>query len=207
MQSILDLFDVAHLDSTREWLLNAAMRQRSPIVDVLQCGTLVCAVTQSGLAALFQSSRFVCYLNARVGECIRSVVFDSARASLIISSTLAESKLASLAVRRVHLQTGLVEPLFDSESLAHPGFVQFGEQFIITRCGTRKTFRVWRADSCALMCEFEAEGEVAELKLYESVALLVHERNSAGQLPLSVVELSTGRVIRKWKHPLHRVRL
>ncbi|XP_006486109.3 uncharacterized protein LOC102621895 [Citrus sinensis] len=111
------------------------MKKRSKVIEIVAAQDIVFALAQSGVCAAYsrETNRRICFLNATADEVVRSLFFNKYNDSLIIVSVYASDNFSSLKCRSTRIECikrGIADagfPLFESESLKWPGFVEFDD--------------------------------------------------------------------------------
>lgn len=112
------------------------LKRRSDITEMILADGLLLALTQTGVCVAFarhQGMRRLCYLNIAEDEIIRSLFHNKANRTIITVSVFRSDNYTSLKCRSTSIdsieqgrpQDG--RPVFDSESLRYPGFIEFDE--------------------------------------------------------------------------------
>ncbi|KAF9586814.1 hypothetical protein IFM89_039966 [Coptis chinensis] len=111
------------------------LKKRSKIVEIVAAHDLIFALAQSGVCAAFsrETNKRICFLNVSSDEVIRSLFYNKNNDSLITVSVYASDNFSSLKCRTTRTeyirrgQPDAAFPLFESESLKWPGFVEFDD--------------------------------------------------------------------------------
>ncbi|GAU45988.1 hypothetical protein TSUD_187310 [Trifolium subterraneum] len=111
------------------------LMKRTKVVEIVAAKNIVFALAHSGLCAAFsrETNERICFLNVCPDEVIRSLFYNKNNDSLITVSVYATENFSSLKcrstrieyIRRAKPDAGF--PLFQSESLKWPGFVEFDD--------------------------------------------------------------------------------
>ncbi|XP_020977297.1 uncharacterized protein LOC107639754 isoform X3 [Arachis ipaensis] len=159
--------------------------KRSKLVEIVAAKNLVFALCHSGLCAAFSrdTNERVCFLNVSPDEVIRSLFYNKNNDSLITVSVYASENFSSLKCRSTgieYIRRGRPDdgfPLFESESLKWPGFVEFDD----------------------------VNGKVLTYSAQDSpgIMLLIFNRSS-GHIPLQILSIEDGTVLKSFNHLLHR---
>uniref|UniRef100_A0ACD6AJP3 Uncharacterized protein n=1 Tax=Avena sativa TaxID=4498 RepID=A0ACD6AJP3_AVESA len=131
MQEEFDTYDHdAHLFVKLQILKN-----RSKIIEIVAAKDIIFALAHSGLCAAFSrvTNKRLSLLNLCPDEVIRSLFYNKNNDSLITVSVYASDHFSTLKcrttpmeyIRRNQLDAGF--PLFETESLKWPGFVEFDD--------------------------------------------------------------------------------
>ncbi|RLN31238.1 hypothetical protein C2845_PM05G17150 [Panicum miliaceum] len=109
------------------------LTRRSKIIEIVTAKDIIFALSQSGLCSAFDrvTNKRIAFFNLSPDEVIRSMLYNKYNDSLITVSIYSSDSYGSLKcratpieyVRRNELDAGF--PIFESESLKWPGFVEF----------------------------------------------------------------------------------
>ncbi|XP_058079986.1 uncharacterized protein LOC131228162 isoform X2 [Magnolia sinica] len=161
------------------------LNKRSKIIEIVAAKDVIFALAQSGLCAAFSrtTNKRICFLNISSDEVIRSLFYNKNNDSLITVSVYASDSFSSLKcrttpieyIRRNQLDAGF--PLFESESLKWPGFVEFDD----------------------------VNGKVLTYSAQDGpgIMLLICYR-APGYVPLKILSIENGTVLKSFHHLLHR---
>lgn len=209
LQATLDTHDLEALTSKIPWL-----RVRSKIVEIVSFNDLILALTHNGVCAAFDRfhRKRVCFLNITDDEVIRSLFLNKANETLITVSVFRKDDFSSLHcrstpladVRRGYLKSGV--PIFESESLRWPGFVEFDDVNgkILTFSAEDNKYKIWDLKSYALLYTI-LDDNIQEIKISPGVVLLIYNRQES-HVPIRILNVETGRKIKEVNHLLHRKR-
>ena len=125
-------FDHAHdtHDPDAGSLQLSFLRRRSKVVEIVCAGDIVFALTLSGVCAAFCGRKRLAFTNMTPDEVIRSLFHNKVSNSLITVSVYRADNFSSLKCRNTpleYIRRGRPEsgfPIFTSESLKWPGFVE-----------------------------------------------------------------------------------
>ncbi|KAI5419628.1 hypothetical protein KIW84_043696 [Lathyrus oleraceus] len=111
------------------------LMKRTKVVEIVAAKNVVFSLAHSGLCAAFsrETNERICFMNVSPDEVIRSLFYNKNNESLITVSVYASENFSSLKcrstrieyIRRAEPDAGF--PLFQSESLKWPGFVEFDD--------------------------------------------------------------------------------
>ena len=212
--SSFDLFcelDTWDADMTKN-LEPAFLRERSRVVEIVGTQGLIFTLTSCGLCVAFdiEKKARICLLNITSGEVVRSLFFNKANNHLITVSVYREDKFSSLKCRTTHLDSirrGQPEhgvPLFATESLHWPGFVEFDDvnQKILTFSATNRVFKIWDMINYRPLYALN-DPNISEIKISPGIMLLIYNRQSSS-IPLRILSIEDGTVLKSFTHMLHR---
>jgi hypothetical protein len=111
------------------------LMKRSEIIEIVGASDIIFALSQSGVCAAFSrvSNQRICFLNGRPDEVIRSLFYNKNNDSLITVSVYGSENFSALRCRTTrieYIRRGKPDagfPLFETESLKWPGFVEFDD--------------------------------------------------------------------------------
>jgi len=191
--------------------------RRTCVLELVVAGGLIFGLADSGICCGFDmdSGRRVVTLNASSQEVIRSLFHNKSNSTLIIVSVWAADEYSSLRCRACSLEdlasgsAGRSDKLFESESLKHPGFVEFDDvnQKVLTFCSLRARYKVWSMlDPKRVMFDL-ADRDIEEIKISPGIMLLVLKRGGGdlgAHQPLRILSIETGEVLRDFKQLVKR---
>ncbi|CAL9110998.1 unnamed protein product [Musa textilis] len=188
------------------------LKKRSKIIEIVSVKDVIFAVAQSGLCAAFSrtTNKRMCFLNISPDEVIRSIFYNKNDESLITVSVYASDNFSSLkcrttpieCIRRNQLDAGC--PLFETESLKWPGFVEFSDMNckILIFSDQDGTYKVFDQKNYSLLYSI-CDKDIQDIKTSPSMMLLVYHR-TASHLPLKILSIEDGKVLKSFNHLLHR---
>eukprot|EP00697_Spironema_sp_BW2_P013812 gnl/Spiro4/4081_TR2035_c0_g1_i1.p1 gnl/Spiro4/4081_TR2035_c0_g1~~gnl/Spiro4/4081_TR2035_c0_g1_i1.p1 ORF type:complete len:429 (+),score=135.12 gnl/Spiro4/4081_TR2035_c0_g1_i1:59-1345(+) len=190
------------------------MRRRSKVVELVATGSLVFALTQAGVCAAFDraTNRRLCFLSARDDEVIRSLFINKLTHAVITVSVYKRDGYSSLHCRSTplldvrHGNGANGVSLFPGESLSWPGFVEFDEvnSKVVTYSATHTEYKIWDMRTSKL--QFRVDGAlVQEIKTCAGLMLLIGRRKT-GYVPLTVLNIENGQVLRTFRQILNRTK-
>ncbi|XP_073356145.1 uncharacterized protein [Aegilops tauschii subsp. strangulata] len=181
LQEEFDTYDHdAHLFVKLQFL-----KKRSKIIEIVAAKDIIFALAHSGLCAAFSrvTNKRLSFLNLSPDEVIRSLFYNKNNDSLITVSVYASDHFSTLKcrttpieyIRRDQLDAGF--PLFESESLKWPGFVEFDD----------------------------VNGKVLTYSAQDGpgIMLLIYDRTPS-YVPLKILSIEDGKPLKLFKHLLHR---
>ncbi|KAF7057620.1 hypothetical protein CFC21_064843 [Triticum aestivum] len=181
LQEEFDTYDHdAHLFVKLQFL-----KKRSKIIEIVAAKDIIFALAHSGLCAAFSrvTNKRLSFLNLSPDEVIRSLFYNKNNDSLITVSVYASDHFSTLKcrttpieyIRRDQLDAGF--PLFESESLKWPGFVEFDD----------------------------VNGKVLTYSAQDGpgIMLLIYDRTPS-YVPLRILSIEDGKPLKLFKHLLHR---
>lgn len=190
------------------------LRKRAKVVEIVSHENLIFALTHTGVCAAFDRNlgKRICFINVTGDEVIRSLFLNKMNASLITVSVFRDDGFSSLKCRSIPLegiQQGKVDEscsLFESETLRWPGFVEFDDvnSKILTFSVDNKTYKVWTLASYKHLYTIN-DDRIQEIKISPGAMLLIQTR-SESYVPLRIVDIETGTVLKSFNHLLHRNR-
>ncbi|XVF84125.1 hypothetical protein PTKIN_Ptkin17bG0000800 [Pterospermum kingtungense] len=161
------------------------LMKRTKIIEIVAAHDIVFALAHSGVCAAFnrEKNKRICFVNVSPDEVIRSLFYNKNNDSLITVSVYASDNFSSLKCRSTkieYIRRGKPDAgfaLFESESLKWPGFVEFDD----------------------------VNGKVLTYSAQDSpgIMLLIFSRSS-GHIPLKILSIEDGTVLKTFNHLLHR---
>mmetsp|Transcript_71884 Transcript_71884/g.119662 ORF Transcript_71884/g.119662 Transcript_71884/m.119662 type:complete len:439 (-) Transcript_71884:187-1503(-) len=188
------------------------LRRRSKVVELVSSGDVVFALTLSGVCAAFCGQQRIAFMNTTPDEVIRSLFFNKANSSLITVSVYRADNFSSLKCRTTpleYIRRGQPDggfPLFESESLKWPGFVEFDDVNgkILTYSAQDKAYCVWDMTNYEELYRLP-DDDITEIKISPGILLLIHNRQG-GYVPLKILSIEDGTLLRSFNHLLHRTK-
>ncbi|KAL9421893.1 hypothetical protein AB3S75_034211 [Citrus x aurantiifolia] len=188
------------------------MKKRSKVTEIVAAHDIVFALAQSGVCAAYsrETNRRICFLNVTADEVVRSLFFNKYNDSLIIVSVYASDNFNSLKCRSTRIECikrGIADagfPLFESESLKWPGFVEFDDVNgkIVTYSAEDSTYKVFDMKSYTMLYSI-SDKNVQEFKTGPGVLLLIFTR-TGDHVPLKILSIEDGSVLKSFNHIIHR---
>ncbi|XP_072989523.1 uncharacterized protein [Typha latifolia] len=188
------------------------LKKRSKIIEIVAAKDVIFALAQSGLCAAFSrtTNRRICFLNISPDEVIRSLFYNKNNDSLITVSVYASDHFSSLKcrttpieyIRRNQLNAGY--PLFETESLKWPGFVEFDDvnAKVLTYSAQDGIYKVFDLKNYSFLYSI-SDKNVHEIKISPGIMLLIFDR-TPGYVPLKILSIEDGTVLKSFNHLLHR---
>ncbi|KAF6146715.1 hypothetical protein GIB67_009001 [Kingdonia uniflora] len=188
------------------------LKNRSKIIEIVAAKDIIFALAHSGLCAAFSrtTNKRICIMNIIPDEVIRSLFYNKNNESLITVSVYASDNFSSLKcrttpieyIRRNHLDAGF--PLFESESLKWPGFVEFDDVNgkILTYSAQDGVYKVYDLKNYIYLYSI-SDKNIQEIKISPGIMLLIFQR-TPGYVPLTILSIEDGSVLKSFSHLLHR---
>ncbi|KAL6841429.1 hypothetical protein ACP4OV_028947 [Aristida adscensionis] len=188
------------------------LRKRSKIIEIVAAHDIVFALSQSGVCAAFnrETNKRICFLNGSPDEVIRSLFYNKNNESLITVSVYGSENFSALRCRTTRIeyirrgQPDAGFPLFESESLKWPGFVEFDDVNgkVLTYSAQDSTYKVFDLKNYTLLYSV-SDKNVQEIKISPGIMLLIYTRTSSS-VPLKILSIEDGTVLKSFSHLLHR---
>ncbi|KAL2570090.1 hypothetical protein AAZV13_18G166500 [Glycine max] len=188
------------------------LMKRTKVVEIVAAKNVVFALYHSGLCAAFsrETDERICFLNVCPDEIIRSLFYNKNNDSLITVSVYASENFSSLKCRSTkieYLRRGKPDagfPLFQSESLKWPGFVEFDDVNgkVLTYSAQDCIYKVFDLKNYTMLYSI-LDRNVQEIKISPGIMLLIYNRTS-GHIPLKIISIEDGTVLKVFNHLLHR---
>lgn len=189
-------------------------KRRSKVIEIVSSKDLVFSLTSSGVCAAFSRDlgRRVCFMNVAPDEVIRSLFLNKTNDSLITVSVYRKDEYSSLHCRSTpiaHIRKGFLKsgfPIFESESLRWPGFVEFDDVNgkILTFSAENKKYKVWDLKTYKHLYTVKYDG-IHEIKISPGIMLLIFHRQDS-HVPIRVINVETGELLKEIKHMMQRKR-
>ncbi|KAL3837835.1 hypothetical protein ACJIZ3_022426 [Penstemon smallii] len=185
---------------------------RSKIIEIVAARDIVFALAQSGVCAAFsrETNQRICFLNVCSDEVIRSLFYNKNNDSLITVSVYYSDSYSSLKcrttkieyIRRCQPDAGF--PLFESESLKWPGFVEFDDVNgkVLTYSAHDCIYKVFDLKNYTMLYSI-SDKNVQEIKISPGIMLLIYTKTQGG-VPLKILSIEDGTVLKAFNHLLHR---
>ncbi|KAK1434587.1 hypothetical protein QVD17_00334 [Tagetes erecta] len=188
------------------------LMRRASVIEIVVVHDIVFALASSGVCAAFSrgTNRLICFLNIYPDEVIRSLFYNKNNDSLITVSVYASDNFSSLKCRSIrieYIQRGKPDegfPLFETESLKWPGFVEFDDvnEKVLTHSAQDSIYKVFDLKNYTLLYSI-ADREVEEIKISPGIMLLIFSR-AQSHVPLKILSIEDGTVLKDFNHLLHR---
>ncbi|XP_020522504.1 uncharacterized protein LOC18433709 isoform X2 [Amborella trichopoda] len=201
-----------HDPKVQFFLILQFLKKRSKIIEIVAAKDVIFALAQSGLCAAFSrtTNERICFLNISPDEVIRSLFYNKNNESLITVSVYASDCFSSLKcrttpieyIRRNQLDAGFA--LFETESLKWPGFVEFDDVNgkVLTYSAQDGIYKVFDLKNYSFLYSI-SDRNVQEIKISPGIMLLIYNR-SASHVPLKIISIEDGTVLKSFHHLLHR---
>ncbi|WJX82385.1 hypothetical protein P8452_65153 [Trifolium repens] len=188
------------------------LMKRTKVVEIVAAKNIVFALAHSGLCAAFsrETNERICFMNVCPDEVIRSLFYNKNNDSLITVSVYATENFSSLKcrstrieyIRRAKPDAGF--PLFQSESLKWPGFVEFDDvnAKVLTYSAQDSIYKVFDLKNYTMLYSI-SDRNVQEIKISPGIMLLIFNR-ATGHIPLKIISIEDGTVLKAFNHLLHR---
>uniref|UniRef100_A0A0D9YZ98 Transducin/WD40 repeat-like superfamily protein n=1 Tax=Oryza glumipatula TaxID=40148 RepID=A0A0D9YZ98_9ORYZ len=164
------------------------------------------------LLMLAATNKRICYLNISPDEVIRSLFYNKNNESLITVSVYESDRFSSLKcrttpieyIRRGQLNDGF--PLFETESLKYPGFVEFDDVNgkVLTFSAQDSTYKVFDLKNYNFLYSI-CDKNIQEIKISPGIMLVIYQK-SANHVPLKILSIEDGTPLKTFTQLLHRSR-
>ncbi|CAH1433216.1 unnamed protein product [Lactuca virosa] len=188
------------------------LMKRAKVIEIVVVHDIVFALASSGVCAAFSrdTNKRICFLNIYPDEVIRSLFYNKNNDSLITVSVYASDNFSSLKCRSIrieYIQRGKPDegfPLFETESLKWPGFVEFDDvnEKVLTYSAQDSIYKVFDLKNYTLLYSI-ADKHVEEIKISPGIMLLIFSRGQS-HVPLKILSIEDGTVLKDFNHLLHR---
>jgi WD40 repeat protein len=166
------------------------------------------AWTRSRAAAVTHER--LCFVNQSPDEVIRSLFYNKLNESLVTVSVFREDNFSSLKCRSTRLEYMRRAkpdggyPLFESESLCWPGFVEFDDVNgkVLTYSAQDKAYKIWDLHNYRPLYTIE-DADIHEIKISPGIMLVIyHKKPDQNSIPLFIRSIETGEILKKFSHIL-----
>ncbi|KAI3781417.1 hypothetical protein L2E82_11431 [Cichorium intybus] len=188
------------------------LMKRAKVIEIVVVHDIVFSLASSGVCAAFSrdTNKRICFLNIYPDEVIRSLFYNKNNDSLITVSVYASDNFSSLKCRSIrieYIQRGKPDegfPLFETESLKWPGFVEFDDvnEKVLTYSAQDSIYKVFDLKNYTLLYSI-ADKHVEEIKISPGIMLLIFNRGQS-HVPLKILSIEDGTVLKDFNHLLHR---
>lgn len=209
--NVRQMFNTYDARDSERWKLSF-LRKRSKVVEIVGAQGMIFALAHSGVCAAFsrETNKRLCYLNTKDDEVVRSLFYNKNNNTLITVSVYANDNFSSLKcrstplefIRRGKPQEGGM-PLFQEESLQWPGFVEFDDVNgkVLTYNAKEHIYKVFDLKNYNLLYKISDE-TVGEIKVSPGILLLIHEYEDKDHVPLKILNVENGQVLKEFKFKL-----
>ncbi|OMP07007.1 hypothetical protein COLO4_07711 [Corchorus olitorius] len=188
------------------------LMKRTKIIEIVAARDIVLALAHSGVCTAFnrEINKRICLVNVSPDEVIRSLFYNKNNDSLITVSVYASDNFSTLKCRSTkieYIRRGKPDagfPLFESECLKWPGFVEFDDVNgkVLTYSAQDSIYKVFDLKNYSMLYSI-SDKHVHEIKISPGIMLLIFNRAS-GHIPLKILSIEDGTVLKTFKHLLHR---
>ncbi|KAM0912162.1 hypothetical protein ACQ4PT_012876 [Festuca glaucescens] len=187
---------------------------RRKIIEIVAASDLIFVLAESGLCGAFsrRTNKHICHLNISPDEVIRSLFYNKNNDSLITVSMYESERFVSLKcrttpieyIRRGQLHDGF--PLFESESLKYPGFVEFDDVNgkVLTFSAHDSTYKVFDLKNYKFLYSI-CDKDIQEIKISPGIMLVIYQK-ATNHVPLMIVSIEDGKPLKTFTQLLHRNR-
>jgi len=151
-------------------------------------------------------------LNISPDEVIRSLFYNKNNESLITVSVYESDRFSSLKcrttpieyIRRGQLNDGF--PLFETESLKYPGFVEFDDVNgkVLTFSAQDSTYKVFDLKNYNFLYSI-CDKNIQEIKISPGIMLVIYQKTNC-HVPLTILSIEDGTPLKTFSQLLHRNR-
>nr|TKW41900.1 hypothetical protein SEVIR_1G348400v2 [Setaria viridis] len=184
---------------------------RTKIIEIVAAKDVIFALAQSGLCAAFNrtTNKRICYLNISPDEVIRSLFYNKNNDSLITVSVYESDRFSSLKCRTTPIERGQLNdgfPLFETESLKYPGFVEFDDVNgkVLTFSAQDSTYKVFDLKNYNFLYSI-CDKNIQEIKISPGIMLVIYQKTNC-HVPLTILSIEDGSPLKTFSQLLHRNR-
>ncbi|XP_060203181.1 uncharacterized protein LOC132631586 [Lycium barbarum] len=181
---------------------------RAKVVEIVAARDIVFALAHSGVCAAFsrETNERICFLNLSPDEVIRSLFYNKNNGSLITVSVYASDNFSLLKCRSTRIEyiqrgkAGAGFPLFESEALKWPGFVEFDDVNgkVLTYSAQDSIYKVFDLKNYMILYSI-SDKNVQEIKISPGIMLLIFTR-AQSYVPLKILSIEDGTVLKDFNH-------
>ncbi|CAM8893029.1 unnamed protein product [Rhodiola kirilowii] len=188
------------------------LKLRSKVTEIVAAHEILFSLTYSGVCTAFSrvTKRMICLLNVGSDEVVRSMFFNKNNDSIITVSVFASDMYTTLRRRSTNIdyikrgQPDAGFPLFETESLKFPGFVEFDDVNgkVLTYAAQDSIYKVFDLKNYTLLYNVAGKN-VQEIKISPGIMLIIYNR-ACSHVPLKILSIEDGTVLMEFNHLLHR---
>ncbi|XP_072148994.1 uncharacterized protein [Setaria viridis] len=187
------------------------LKKRCKIIEILAAKDIIFTLSHSGLCAAFDrvTTKRIAFLNLSPDDVIRSLFCNKSNDSLITVSLYASDNFSTLKcrttpieyIRRNQLDAGF--PIFESESLKWPGFLEFDNVNgkVLIYSAQDGIYKVFNLANYSFLYSIPDEN-VQEIKISLGSMLLISDRMPS-YVSLKILSIEDGKPLKSFKHLLH----
>ena len=199
-------------------------------MEVVAAQDLIFALTRTGVCAVFSRGAWrhcfaetittnstnafsethvrICFVNLCPDEVIRSLFYNKLNESLVTVSVFRNDNFSSLKCRSTQLEYIRRRtpdggyPLFESESLCWPGFVEFDDVNgkVLTYSAKDEAYKIWDLRNYRPLYTIN-DDNIHEIKISPGIMLVIyHKHKDASTIPLHIRSIETGEILKKFTH-------
>ena len=190
-----------------------AMRIRSRIVELVVAENLIFGLTHSGVCMAYDliTKKRLCIMNTSQDEVVRSLFHAKCGKSLITVSVYRDDNFSSLKCSTTLLEDvragrpDKARPIFQSELLRWPGFVEFDDVNckVLTYSAKDRKYKVWSLVDYSFVYSME-EQNIEEIKISPGIMLVIFNKSDdQRRIPLQIRNIETGEILKEFEHELN----
>lgn len=212
MKSIVQTSDYCPMDNS-EFLFS-----HDKVIEIISSQDFVFCLTQSGNCLVFDrlTLNFIHKINEGNEEIVRSLFLNRLDQSLITVSVHKEDNFSSLRCKSIPLESIKARKfsegtfIFTSEALRWPGFVEFDDVNgkVLTYSSATSHYKVWSLRDYSELYMLD-DPNIEEIKISFGVMLVIFKKQkfvTYSSLPLKLLQIDTGLVLKEFKQILKRCR-
>ncbi|KAK1399725.1 Transducin/WD40 repeat-like superfamily protein [Heracleum sosnowskyi] len=154
----------------------------------------------------------ICFLNLSRDEVIRTIFYNKYNDSIITVSVFGSENFSSLKCRTTriqYIQRGQPDAgflLFESESIKWPSYVEFNDlnAKLLTYSAQDRIYKVFELRNYNILYSISGE-DVQDIKMSPGLMLLIYTI-AGSHVPLKILSIADGSVVKSFNHLLHRRR-
>ena len=169
---------IGQLDRPHEVLI----QNRFPIDDIIIANEVIVVRAVNGLCSVYSSwtNEFLCYLNGRNDEIIRSIYFNSKTNEILKISCNGDDDFMGISCYSIktidiyHKRVDAVTKLFNDASIKYPGFIEFDSpnSRAVVYPAKNMNFKVFSLNDYSMLYEVPSV-DIADIKLTPGALMLI----------------------------------
>ncbi|KAK1399715.1 putative pterin-4-alpha-carbinolamine dehydratase-like [Heracleum sosnowskyi] len=190
------------------------LERQTKVIEIVSAHGVVFALLESGICAAFSrdKNQRICFLNLSRDEVIRTIFYNKYNDSIITVSVFGSENFSSLKCRTTriqYIQRGQPDAgflLFESESIKWPSYVEFNDlnAKLLTYSAQDRIYKVFELRNYNILYSISGE-DVQDIKMSPGLMLLIYTI-AGSHVPLKILSIADGSVVKSFNHLLHRRR-
>ncbi|KAK1399714.1 WD40/YVTN repeat-like-containing domain containing protein [Heracleum sosnowskyi] len=163
------------------------LERQTKVIEIVSAHGVVFALLESGICAAFSrdKNQRICFLNLSRDEVIRTIFYNK-------------------YIQRGQPDAGFL--LFESESIKWPSYVEFNDlnAKLLTYSAQDRIYKVFELRNYNILYSISGE-DVQDIKMSPGLMLLIYTI-AGSHVPLKILSIADGSVVKSFNHLLHRRR-